>query len=201
MLNRLLHKLWVRDKLARRLERRNPGLVYPQYAFGKWTYGVPRVHAWPGSATLRVGAFCSIADGVQIFLGGEHRTDWVTTYPFVDFWRGAASVQGHPCSKGDVVIGNDVWIGQEAMILSGVSVGDGAVIGARSVVSRDVPPYAIVAGNPARLVRFRFDETTIQRIRATHWWTWADKRIEKAIPLLSSQDISVFLDGAESGRL
>lgn len=201
MLNGLLRKVFVRDKLARRLERRNPILFYPQYSFGKWTYGVPKIHSWPGCSTLHVGSFCSIAEGVQIFLGGEHRSDWVTTYPFVDFWRTGKDIKGHPRTKGDVIIGNDVWIGHEAVILSGVRIGDGAVIGARAVVSKDIPPYGIVAGNPARLIRHRFDTETILRLLDCQWWNWDDGRIEKAIPYLSQQDIASFLDRVESGQL
>ena len=197
----LLQKLLVRDKLKRRFNRRDPSLVYPEYVFGKWTYGVPLVHNWPGGANLRVGAFCSIAEGVQIFLGGEHRTDWVTTYPFIDFWKTAREIKGHPKTKGDVVIGNDVWIGQEALILSGVSIGDGAVVGARSVVSRDIPPYHIVAGNPAKIVRTRFNQETIQRLAATRWWDWEDARIEKAMPMMSSTDIAHFLDLYDTGQI
>ena len=197
----LLRKMFVRDKLERRFNRRNPHLVYPDQTFGKWTYGVPLVHNWPGSGKLYVGAFCSIAEGVQIFLGGEHRADWITTYPFIDFWKAARNIKGHPKTKGNVVIGNDVWIGQEALILSGVNIGDGAVIGARSVVSRDVPPYHVVAGNPARIIRARFDSETIRRIAATRWWEWEDARIEKAIPLMSSNDIGHFLKLYESGMI
>lgn len=197
----LLRKMMVRDKLRRRFNRRDPSQVYPEYAFGKWTYGVPMVHNWPGGAVLSVGAFCSIAEGVQIFLGGEHRTDWVTTYPFIDFWRAGREIKGHPGTKGDVVIGNDVWIGQEAMILSGVHVGDGAVIGARAVVVGDVPPYHIVAGNPARIIRARFDAETIERLLAIRWWEWDDSRIERAIPELSSGDIPRFIQLCETGKV
>lgn len=201
MLDRLYQKLFMRDKLARRFQRRNPSRLHPNAHFGKWTYGLPKIHSWAGSAKLRVGAFCSIAEGVQIFLGGEHRSDWVTTYPFIDFWHAGRNIQGHPTSKGDVVIGNDVWIGQEAIILSGVQIGDGAVIGARSVVSKDVPPYGIVAGNPARLVRFRFDEKTIHQLTKVAWWNWDDARIERAIPFLSNSDISQFLKLVDTGNL
>lgn len=197
----LLRKLLVRDKLKRRFERRNPATVYPEHSFGKWTYGVPLVHSWPGSARLSVGAFCSIAEGVQIFLGGEHRADWVTTYPFIDFWAAARDIRGHPRTKGDVTIGNDVWIGQEAMILSGVSIGDGAVVGARAVVSGDIPAYHIAAGNPARVIRARFDPDTIRRLSATRWWDWDDARIRKAIPLMSSGDIAYFLDLYDAGTI
>jgi len=171
---------------------------YPQFQIGKGSYGNPTIHSWGEGTRLWIGAYCSIADGVQIFLGGEHRTDWITAYPFSTFWEAAKQIAGHPYSKGDVVIGNDVWIGTEAFILSGVKIGDGAVIGARTVVTKDVPPYAIVAGNPARVVKMRFDDETVARLLAIQWWTWDNTRIEKALPLLLNSDMEAFLLSAES---
>jgi acetyltransferase-like isoleucine patch superfamily enzyme len=171
---------------------------YPQYSIGRGTYGDLRVRSWGEGVTLTIGAFCSVASGVQILLGGEHRPDWVTTYPFSVLWEKGRHLPGHPASKGDVVIGNDVWIGAEAMILSGVTIGDGAVIGARSVVTKDVPPYAIVGGNPARLIRMRFDEATISRLQSLKWWTWDDAKIERFLPLLLSDRVEAFLREAES---
>jgi acetyltransferase-like isoleucine patch superfamily enzyme len=103
--------------------------------------------------TLEIGAFCSIASGVKIFLGGEHRVDWVTTYPFNALWEQSSHFKGHPKSKGDVIIGNDVWIGFESVILSGIKIGDGAVVGTRSVVTQDIPPSAIIFGNCAKVLR------------------------------------------------
>lgn len=174
---------------------------YPQYAIGRGTYGGLAVRDWNEGTTLRIGAFCSLAKGVQVFLGGNHNTHLVTTYPFSALWPAARALGGHPVSRGDVNIGNDVWIGAEAMILSGVSIGDGAVIGARAVVSRDVPAYAIVAGNPAQPVGRRFDEAVAARLLAVRWWDWDDARIERALPWLLSERIEDFLDAAEQGRL
>lgn len=170
---------------------------HPQYKIGKGSYGNPRIHSWGETSELVIGAYCSIADGVQIFLGGEHRTDWVSTYPFSVFWPSARTISGHPASKGCVIIGNDVWIGTEAVILSGVTIGDGAVIGARSVVTRDVPPYAVVAGNPARLVKRRFDEETVSKLLEIKWWEWDNARIEQALPLLLCTDITSFINAVE----
>jgi acetyltransferase-like isoleucine patch superfamily enzyme len=197
------------DQLRRGLRRLIPGqrpkaktmdlrAKYPQYHIGRGTYGDLRVRSWGEGTTLTMGAFCSVASGVQILLGGEHRPDWVTTYPFNVLWEKARHLSGHPSSKGDVVIGNDVWIGAEAMILSGVTIGDGAVIGARAVVTKDVPPYAVVGGNPARVIRMRFDEATIARLQNLKWWTWDDTPIEKFLPLLLSDNVEAFLREAES---
>lgn len=145
-----------------------------------------------------IGKFCSIAPGVTVLGSSEHRTDWVTTYPFNKFeaFPEAAGIEGHPRSKGPTVIGNDVWIGSGAIVLSGVKVGDGAVIGARAVVSRDVPPYAIAAGNPARVIRYRFSCEIISRLLAIRWWDFPIEVISMLIPLLQSPYIDRFLEAA-----
>lgn len=186
--------------LQRLFSKKKPSLQesYPQYQIGKWTYGNPKIRSWGEGATLQIGAFCSIAEGVKIFLGGEHRIEWVTTFPFSVLWESARDIKGHPKTKGDVIIGNDVWLGAEAVILSGVSIGDGAVVGARSVVTGDIPPYGIVAGNPARMVKKRFDDQTIARLLHIRWWDWEDSRIQKALPLLLNADIRMFLEFAET---
>lgn len=172
--------------------------AYEGFEIGKWTYGLPTVKNWGEGATLRIGKFCSIAEGVLIFLGGEHRVDWVTTYPFSVLWPEGKGFSGHPRSKGDVSIGNDVWIGHGAVILSGVTIGSGAVIGACSVVSSNVGPYEIVAGNPARHIRFRFSDATIQRLCQLAWWDWPESRVEAALPLLLSGDVAEFFSAVDA---
>jgi chloramphenicol O-acetyltransferase type B len=174
---------------------------YPQYDIGYGSYGDLDVIWQNTGAVLRMGKFCSVAKGTQVFLGGEHRADWVTTYPLAAISKEYPTVVGYPHSKGDVTIGNDVWICHEALILSGVTIGDGAVIGARAVVTRDVPPYGIVSGNPARLIRKRFDDATIERLLAVRWWDWPHERIAAAVPQLLSGDISDFIAKAEQGTL
>lgn len=166
---------------------------------GRHTYGheLITVRHWDEPAELRIGSFCSIADRVEVFLGGNHRPDWVTTYPFPAFaerWPQARGVEGVPSTNGDVAIGNDVWIGSNATIMSGVTVGDGAVVGTDSCVTRDVPPYAIVGGNPAQLLRFRFDPETIEKLLAIRWWEWSDERIAANARLLCSDDIDGFIE-------
>ncbi len=166
---------------------------------GKWSYGTPAIHGWGEKAILEVGAYCSIASGVNVLLGGEHRIDWVTTYPFNTLWPGIAGhITGHPKTKGNVVIGNDVWIGTGAFILSGVKIGDGAVVGAQAVVAKDVPPYAVAVGNPARVIKYRFDFPTIEKLLKIAWWNWPEEEIVKAIPLLLSSNIQSFIDYCES---
>lgn len=164
---------------------------------GRGTYGDPLVLHWGENAKLKIGQFCSISSEVEILLGGEHRSDWITTYPFNCLWADAQYVSGHPKTKGDVVIGNDVWIGRGACILSGVIIGDGAIVGARALVAKDVPPYAIVAGNPARIIRYRFCETTIQKLLEIAWWNWPEEKIAEALPYLLSNEIEAFIQYCE----
>jgi acetyltransferase-like isoleucine patch superfamily enzyme len=171
---------------------------YPQYHWGKGTYGFPQVRARDDGATLHVGNFTSIATGVQILLGGEHRMDWVTTYPFSVLWKEGKGIPGHPKTKGNVNIGSDVWIGTESMILSGVTIGDGAVVGAKTVVAKDIPPYSVVVGNPGKIIKKRFDDKIINRLLEIKWWFWTDHQIQEAIPFLLSDDINKFHDYAKS---
>jgi len=174
---------------------------YPEYAIGRKSYGGAEIIAYDKTTKLTIGSHCSFADGVKIMLGGEHRLDWVTTYPFNVLEPRFSHIVGHPASKGDVAIGNDVWVGRDAMILSGVSIGDGAIVAARSLVVRDVPPYGVVGGNPARLLRMRFEPDTVEALRRIRWWDWDDSRIEKAVPVLQSGDIPGFIRAVDEGRL
>lgn len=183
--NRIKRSLF---KNFRRLDKK-----YPQYDIGRHTYGKLKVLSWGEDATLKIGAFCSITNGVKIFLGGDHRVDWATTYPFSFLWEKGWDIPGHPGTKGDVIIGNDVWVGTEAIIMSGVTIGDGAVIGARAVVAKDIEPYAIYAGNPARLVRKRFDDSIVQQLLALKWWDFNDSEIEQLLPFMLSTDIKKFI--------
>ncbi|MFS8084123.1 MAG: CatB-related O-acetyltransferase [Acidobacteriota bacterium] len=171
----------------------NENQRFAKFQVGQWSYGQPYVAEFPNSSSLIVGRFCSIAGGVSIFLGGEHRTDWVTTYPFNVLFGEAHSVKGHPTSKGDVILGNDVWIGQDVLLLSGVHIGDGAVIGARSVVSSNIPPYTIAAGNPCRVIRQRFSDELIEELLKISWWNWPLPKITQALPDLLSPDIEAFV--------
>jgi len=164
---------------------------------GEHSYGAPSLHYWgaPGGYRVHIGKFCSIADRVEIFLGGYHRPEWVSTYPFPAFpaWSEIAHRTDHTVGRGDVFIGNEVWIGSRAVLMAGVRIGDGAVVGASAVVTKDVPPYAIVAGNPARVVKRRFDEETVERLLEIAWWDWPEDRIRAALPQLLSGDVAGFI--------
>ena len=155
---------------------------------GDYTYGTPLIEAFDETDRLTIGKFCSFAPNVTILLGGEHRSDWISTYPFPALWEDKP-IEGHRKSKGAVVIGNDVWIGQNALILSGVTIGDGAVIGAGCVVSKDVEPYAIVVGNPQRVIRKRFNDEEIAKLLELKWWDWPIERIKENVYTLCSPDL------------
>ncbi len=166
---------------------------FSKHDIGEFTYGRPRVFSFHDDTGLKIGRFCSIAHNVTILLGGEHHTDLVTTYPFGEFFPKAERFSGRPFSRGAVVIGNDVWIGLGALVLSGVEIGDGAVIAAHSVVRKDVEPYSIVGGNPARHIRFRFSASQIRDLQAIAWWNWPIEKIVRAWPLLLSPSIDAFI--------
>jgi acetyltransferase-like isoleucine patch superfamily enzyme len=195
---------WLRGRLRKQVNPSNATRIHLAHLVARHgydiagaSYGRPKVRFPEGGAKLSIGRFCSIADGVEILLGGNHRTDWVSTYPFPEFarqWPSAVGQSGHHQSRGDVRIGHDVWLGSQSMVLSGVTIGNGAVVAARSVVTRDVPSYAIVAGNPARTIRLRFDPRSVERLLAAEWWNWPKERIGRAMPLLMSGDIEGFLD-------
>jgi acetyltransferase-like isoleucine patch superfamily enzyme len=162
-----------------------------EVSVGSHTYGVPTIRWWGEAAKLRIGKFCSIARDVTIYLGGNHRTDWITTYTFTAMrpWRRHTHGGAHPATRGDVVIGNDVWLGENCTIFSGVTIGDGAVIAGRAVVSRDVPAYTIAAGNPARVVRYRFTPEQIEHLLRVRWWDWDDAEIRRKLQVLLTPEI------------
>lgn len=168
------------------------------YEIGDFSYGNPKVHSWGEDSKLTIGKFCSIGKNVNIYLGGEHNTKCISTYPFNNFLNSFKNINQHPFSKGDVNIGNDVWIGESVTISSGVTIGDGAVIGLNSLVTKDVAPYSIVGGNPAKLIRYRFDESTINSLLNIKWWDKDLNEINEIIPLLLSNDTEKFIKKYEN---
>jgi virginiamycin A acetyltransferase len=136
---------------------------------------------------LEIGRFCSIAPGVRFLMQGAAHPDLGSTYPFAAFGRGWHEA-GECRRRGPTVVGNDVWLGLECCILPGVRIGDGAIVGARAVVTKDVPAYAVVAGSPARVVRMRHDQATIDRLLALRWWDWDPARITRNLPEIVSGD-------------
>lgn len=140
---------------------------------------------------LIIGRFCSIACGAKfLFTSANHAMRSLSTYPFPIFFEewglDRTRVADAWDNKGDIVVGSDVWIGYEAVVLSGVTIGDGAIIGARAVVTRNVPPYAIVGGVPARLIRKRFDDKTIETLLRLKWWNWPSEKIARHIAAIQN---------------
>jgi acetyltransferase-like isoleucine patch superfamily enzyme len=162
---------------------------------GRHSYVFAEVHTFDDSTQLEIGNFCSIALGVTFLLGGEHRTKWITTSPIrIQLQLPGAGSDGTPFSRGDIKIGNDVWIGHGAILTSGVTVGDGAVIGAGAVVLRDVADYAVVAGNPAKILRYRFDEDRRKQLQNLRWWDWPDAIISQHVDTLCSERLDELVE-------
>jgi acetyltransferase-like isoleucine patch superfamily enzyme len=199
LLGRPLDKLIDRlgDRRGRLAERAVEEHLYSseRLSMGRCSYGDPLVATFPGdTAHVRVGAFCSIGPDVILMDGGDHRIDWVSTFPFRAYLDlPGAYEDGHPRSRGDIEIGNDVWIGRGARVRSGVRIGDGAVIGAYSVVTRDVRPYAVAVGAPAREVRRRFSDEQVAALQQIAWWEWPMEAIERSVGSLCSDDLDAFI--------
>ncbi len=143
---------------------------------------------------LRIGKFCSIACGAKfIFTSANHKLGSLSTYPFPLFFEewdlDKANLTDSWDNKGDIAIGNDVWIGYEAVVMQGVTIGDGAIIGARAVVTKDIPPYTIVGGVPAKPIRKRFSDEIISRLLEIKWWDWPDEKIKRNISAIQSGNI------------
>jgi acetyltransferase-like isoleucine patch superfamily enzyme len=162
-----------------------------KFQIGEYTYGRPNILFENEDANLFIGKYCSIAEGVTIFLGGNHRTDWISTYPFnalPGYFPESQNIKGHPATKGDVKIGNDVWIGFGVTIMSGITIGNGAVIGAKSVITKNIAPYEIWGGNPAKLIKKRFKDEKITQLENIKWWDWNQNRINENIKNLQSDN-------------
>lgn len=167
-------------------------------SFGKYSYcnSSLQILCNTNNSNFICGKFCSIANNVKIYLGGNHRIDWVTTFPFghrdnniFNSFKGL----GHPTTKGDVIIGNDVWIAENVTIMSGVTIGDGAVIANNSHVVKNVEPYSIVGGNPAKLIKYRFTLEQIKHLLEIKWWDWDDEKINNNLHVLCNDNIDNFI--------
>ena len=176
-----------------------PTLKNPAIIVGDFTYiadsdfesHVTHLYEWNGDRLI-IGKFCQIAAGVEFVMNGaNHQMNAVTTFPFYTLqgWNMKAPALSDLPLKGDTVVGNDVWIGQNATIMPGVHIGDGAIIGANSTVAGEVQPYTIVAGNPARLIRKRFDDEMIDLLERFAWWDKPIDEINALIPILTSSDL------------
>ena len=167
---------------------------------GEYTNCDPLILAVSDKYKVKIGYFCSIGVGVSIDSSSAHRADWITTFPFIqletDFVKSHFKHYNEKniiSSKGNVIIGNDVWIGINTTIMSGVSIGDGAIIGANSVVTKDVEDYEVVAGNPAKHIKYRFKESEITELKRIKWWNWPISKIMENRARIESKNIKKFI--------
>ena len=193
-----IHPLKSRDESVTYIK---PTLIgHPNIEVGEYTYydgqnftsRVTHHYDFIGDKLI-IGKFCQIGRNVEfIMTGANHQMNSVSTYPFYIFkgWEQDPPKMEDLPFKGDTVVGNDVWIGQNAVILPGVHIGDGCIIGANAVVASDMPPYSVMVGNPAKVIRKRFDDEMIELLEKLQWWNLSEKQIQKLIPILSNSDIN-----------
>ena len=166
---------------------------------GKHTYGPePKLMGVKDIAIgSKIGKFCSIADNLQFIIRGSHMINWVTTYPFQALWNMDVPLNDLP-PHSPIIIGNDVWIAENVKIKQGVTIGDGAILATECFVTKDVPPYALVGGNPAKIIKYRFTEEQIKDLLKIKWWDWEDEKIKEIVPLLVSNNIDEFIKKAKN---
>lgn len=162
-------------------------------SFGKYSYGKKNitVFSWGENYNVYIGNFCSIASNIKIYTGGNHRIDWITTYPFGHINQNTFNKfdgKGHPKSNGDVIIGNDVWIGSNVTIMSVVIIGDGVVIANNSHVVKNIEPYSVYGGNPAKFIKYRFEKNIIDELLKIKWWEWTEEKINDNLYLLCDEN-------------
>jgi hypothetical protein len=189
------------SKLRQKYENRRarhyvaPFVKAPRVTVGRYTFGEPQIPVFAGAdVEVEIGSFCSIAANVMLLLGGGHDTAWVSTWPIREVFGLPGQYEHHPVYRGKTVIGNDVWIGRDTLILDGITIGHGAVIAARSVVTKDVPPYAVVGGIPAKEIRSRFTDEQVDALLEIGWWDWPIEKILREADTLNGADITEFLE-------
>jgi acetyltransferase-like isoleucine patch superfamily enzyme len=192
-LNRVRNVWWGRDEAVLRRLQKSGKVVY-----GTGTYGIPTIHDFPYSTTrLIVGNYSSISG--HYLLGGQHSVEQVTTYPMrINFGVDGAGEDGVPVARDDIRVGSDAWTAYGAWIQAGVTIGDGAVVATGALVTKDVPPFAIVGGVPAKVIRYRHTEEQRAALLELRWWDWPVEEIRAAIPLLASTDIDAFIESAHA---
>jgi hypothetical protein len=188
-LGRLRNLWWGSDKTQlKRLERQG------RLVRGVKTYGDPTIWTFDHEpdARLIIGNYSAV--GGTHLLGGQHAIKHVASYPLRIYWgMPGAGEDGNPAKRGDIVIGSDVWVCFGSYVLSGVTIGDGVVVGTGAVVTKDIPPYAIVAGNPAEIIRYRHTPEQIEALLEIKWWDWPEEQIKEAVPYLANEDVDAFI--------
>jgi virginiamycin A acetyltransferase len=181
----------------------DPNIIIGDYSMYNDFYNDPRdfqknnvLYHYPVNGDkLIIGKYCSIACGAKfIFTSVNHSRKSLSTYPFPIFFDEWALDKNEIVNawdnKGDIIIGNDVWIGYEAVIMQGVRIGDGAIIGTRAVVTKDVLPYSVVGGVPAKIIKMRFDDKTVQKLQSLRWWDWPDEQVKEKLSEIISGNVS-----------
>jgi hypothetical protein len=202
--------IWMLEKIRDRWNNAEPKIVIP---FGRHSYGPQPEIITIGAYTMplvcgsRIGNFCSIAEGLRFTFLDKHNYNWLTTYPFYAFynkWKFNLPPFYHEgvfdsskLEPNPIIIENDVWIATNVTVKEGVTIHNGAVVAMESLVTKDVPPYAIVGGCPARIIKYRFTPNQITELLKIAWWNWKDEEIMKVIPLLISEDIDAFIRTAK----
>lgn len=166
--------------------------------YGDYSIGVPTIKAYAyDPSKLSIGRFSSLSETSVVMIGGEHAVDRITTFPHRIQWGlPGAGEDGIPVQRGDTVIGSDVWLCQRSFVRGGVTIGHGAIVGAGTIVTRDVPAFAIVAGNPARIVRYRYSEEEIAALLEIRWWDWSRAEVLEAVPHLQDRSVAAFIEYA-----
>ena len=171
---------------------------------GDYTYGNPQIRTGAGIVKCKIGKFCSIASGVSIQLTSDHHSDWISTYDLSVLLQGddfEKAYNSKTCiAKGNVVIGNNVWICERAIILPGVTIGNGAIIAANCVVTKSVPAYSICAGIPGKIIKKRFSDEEIKILERIQWWNWPEEKILKGLSLIESNSVEDLLKFHEENK-
>lgn len=176
-------------------ERAQQHLADGTLVMGNMSYYAPNVVKYAGdTGRVIIGNFASVAADADFYVGGLHRTEWVSQYglrAMLDL--PGAHEDGFTHGRGDIVVGSDTWVTNGCTVMSGVTIGDGAVVGTKAVVAKDVRPYAIVVGNPAREIRRRFSDEQVEALLRIRWWDWPTEKVKRHVELISSPEVDVFI--------
>jgi acetyltransferase-like isoleucine patch superfamily enzyme len=193
---KIYRNYFLKDSLKKEIEK-NLAEV------GEWSYGNPKIYRWDYISKIKIGKFCSIGPDVKLLIGGNHHSEWITTSPlsadtFNNAFPNCLNIKNLNVSKGDLIIKNDVWIGAFATILNGVKIGNGSIIGTGAVITKDVSPYSVVAGNPQREIKKRFSEEKIRILEESNWWNLSNEQVNKISQYLLSEDFDGFVKALEN---